>query len=546
MAKTLRKQLGVVTHLRDVYGGVAYVRALLRQPIQASRCSAIVRARTASRERAFSEMLEWAIFAYPDSPYRPMLAAAGFDLPRVKALVSERGVEATLHALAVKGVYVSIEEYKGTREFRRGPISCRFDETTFNNPLIKSGLVASSGGTRSSGLATTISPSNHRMGAEHLALALQAYGLQHAPVIVWLAYTHGASLWAVLALLAAGNPVPYWFSLLPPTVEERSGVYARYLGIRAAALLHGRRLPPATHLPIGQESSVVHWLADDARRRQPYGIFTTPSAALRLALAAKRLNTTLERVTFITIAEPLTPAKLATIRSVGARAFSSLGFTELGRASYGCASPDGVDDGHVCRDATAVIQRRRPVDRLGTEVDALLFTALPTDSRKIFLNMETGDYATIMRRQCGCLLETLGWTEHLTDIRSFEKLNAEGPPFSGSKLIALVEEILPRRFGGDPTDYQLLEEEDQDGFTRLSILVHPRLGPIDEQAVLACATETLWTTHGMISTQVWAEAGTVKVRRAEPMLTKAGKFLPLHHLNTSVPLRSQAILRSTE
>jgi hypothetical protein len=534
MTRRLRRGLGVIAHLPDVIAGAGYVRALFRDRIDLANVRAVVRTRTERRDAAFLEMAERAIFAYPDSPYRPMLAAAGVDWAGLRSLVGAHGVERTLEILAERGVYVSIEEYKGTRECRRGAMSWRFTESTFRNPLITSGLVASSGGTRSKGLATTIAPSNHRLGAEHLALALEAYGLCQAPVIVWLAYTHGASLWAVLALLAAGHRVPFWFSLLPPTVEERSGVYARYVGVRAAVTLHGRRIPPATHLPIGQEAPVVDWLA---KRRAPCGIFTTPSAALRLALAAARLDATLEHVTFITIAEPLTAAKLTAVHAVRARAFSSLGFTELGRATYGCATAPPGDDGHVCRDATAVVQRRRAVDRVGTEIDALLFTSLQPDARKIFLNMETGDYANLSKRRCGCPLETLGWTEHLSEIRSFEKLNAEGPPFSGAKLIALVEEILPQRFGGDPTDYQLLEEEDHEGFTRLSILVHPRVGGLDEAAVLACATETLWTTHGAVSTQVWKEANIVRVRRDPPMLTKAGKCLPLHHLSGVDSLR---------
>lgn len=534
MPGRLSRSLGVVAHLPDVLAGAGYVRALFRDRVDLADVRRVVRARTERREAAFLEMAERAIFAYPDSPYRPMLAAAGVDWPGLRSLVGERGLEGTLGLLAGRGVYVSIEEYKGTRECRRGAMTWRFTESTFRNPLITSGLVASSGGTRSPGLATTIAPSNHRLGAEHLALALESYGLAQAPVIVWLAYTHGASLWAVLALLAAGHRVPFWFSLLPPTVEERRGVFARYVGVRAAVTLHGRRIPPATHLPIGQESWVVEWLA---RRPEPCGIFTTPSAALRLALAAARLRARLEHVTFVTIAEPLTPAKLAAVQAVGARAFSSLGFTEIGRATYGCSTSAAGDDGHLCRDAVAVIQRRRAVDRLGTELDALLFTAVQPDARKTFLNMETGDYANLSTRRCGCPLEALGWREHLTEIRSFEKLNAEGPPFSGAKLIALVEEILPQRFGGDPTDYQLLEEEDHDGFTRLSILVHPRLAGIDEDAVLACATEALWTTHGAVSTQVWTEANTVRVRRAPPMLTKAGKCFPLHHLSGVKSLR---------
>lgn len=521
---------GVARTVLSFAQGVRHARALFREPILNESSAAAIRERTANRAVVFLDTVERTIFGHPESPYRPLLERARVDLPRLKTLVAERGVEETLHSLAGGGVHVSIEEFKGSRELQRGNVTYRVATSAFRNPIITSGLVASSGGSRSRGVGTPVSPTNHRLGAQHLMFAVSAYGLQNAPVIVWLAYAHGASLWAVLALLAAGNPVPYWFSQVPVGTAAGREVYARHLGIRAAASLHGVRVPSAAHVPLGQEASLVGRVLDETRKYQRCGIFTTPSTALRLALAAKQAGTTLEGVTFVTIAEPLTPAKMAEIHRVGAQAYSALGFAQHGRATYGCARPDGIDDGHVCLDTTAVIERRRAVDRVGTEVDALLFTALGADSRSILLNVESGDYARLTTRRCGCPFETLGWTQHLRDIRSFEKLNAEGPGFSGSKLISLVEEIFPQRFGGDGTDYQLLEEEDHEGFTRLSILVHPRLGPIDETKVLACASEQLWTGT-KIGARIWADAGTVNVRRAEPMLTKAGKLLPLHHLS---------------
>ena len=43
-----------------------------------------------------------------------------------------------------------------------------------------------------------------------------------------------------------------------------------------------------------------------------------------------------------------------------------------------------------------------------------------------------------------------------------------------------MERVLPARFGGSPLDYQLMEEEDERGFTRLSLLVSPKLRIADE------------------------------------------------------------------
>ncbi|MGH2454194.1 MAG: hypothetical protein ACRDF5_10620 [bacterium] len=512
--------------LMSARSGLAYARALLAEHVTAESAMAAVRARMASREQKFLEMLERTVFGFPDSPYRPLLEAAGYDVPQVRSLVGQVGIEGALRVLGADGVYISIEEFKGLREARRGGRVFRFSEKQFHNPLIRSGLPASSGGTRSGGIATTISVANHRMGTEHLALALAAYGVQDVPVVVWLS-SPGASVWGVLAFAAMWNSPPRWFTQLPPRIKGREHTHPYYRAFRAWARLRGLRLPVVDHAPPGEEGKVLHWITQEARGRCL--VFTTPSSSLRLALAAQASTTSLQGVTFLTIGEPLTPAKLEAIRRVGARAFSSLGFTEFGRATYGCASPAGPDDTHICRDAVAVIQRRRAADHLGSEVDALLFTTLQPDARRILLNMETGDYATMHERQCGCLLDRLGWTDHLESIRSFEKLNAEGRLFFGSHLITLVEEILPAHFGGDPTDYQLVEAEDEQGFTRLSVLIHPRLGPLDEEEVLERVQRALAPADGTTAA-VWSQRGTIRVRRSPPLMTGAGKLMPLHHL----------------
>src|SRR5262249_17736824 len=112
----------------------------------------------------------------------------------------------------------------------------------------------------------------------------------------------------------------------------------------------------------------------------------------------------------------------------------------------------------------------------------------------------------------------------------FEKLNAEGWCFLGSRLITLIEETLPARFGGDPTDYQLLEHEDHDGRTRLSMLVHPRVGAVDEKGVLACVEQMLPPTGGWGCVEMHRALTPLCVHRAVPFVTRAGKLMPLHRL----------------
>lgn len=369
-----------------------------------------------------------------------------------------------------------------------------------------------------------IGSAGHRIETERLAVALTAYGLEDLPVAVWLPVAHGASFWAVLALAAMRKTPSRWFTQL-------SGPNPSFLTLRASSRLYRVTLPVITPALFGEEHKIIHWIAHETPAGA-CGIFTTPSSALRLAVAAEQSGAQLPGVVFITIGEPLTDAKVTAIQRVGGRAFSSLGFTEFGRATYGCASPASADDTHICTDGVAVIHRRRPVDKIGSEVEALLFTALQTDARRVLLNVETGDYAVMSERHCGCLLEEIGWTWHLERIRSFEKLNPEGLFFFGTQLVSLIEEILPGRFGGDLTDYQLVEREDDDGFTRLDILVHPRLGAMDESAVLSCVRDAIRTQNRFVDL-IWDQTHVLRVHRSAPMLTGAGKLMPLHHLGST-------------
>jgi hypothetical protein len=133
------------------------------------------------------------------------------------------------------------------------------------------------------------------------------------------------------------------------------------------------------------------------------------------------------------------------------------------------------------------------------------------------------------QRRCGCTWDALGFPWHLTTIRSYEKLTTEGMHFVGADLIALVDDVLPARFGGSATDYQLVEEE-EDGLTRVSLVVSPRLGPLDEMAVRAVALETLAApgrVHHLMA-GVWRDSGTLRVVRREPHVTRTGKIQTLH------------------
>jgi hypothetical protein len=96
-------------------------------------------------------------------------------------------------------------------------------------------------------------------------------------------------------------------------------------------------------------------------------------------------------------------------------------------------------------------------------------------------------------------------------------------------MVRILEEVLPDRFGGSPLDFQLLEEEDEHGLTRLTLLVSPRLDLENEDDVVSTMLEALGRSSAAadIARAFWQQTGTFRVRRAEPVWTNRGKLPPI-------------------
>jgi hypothetical protein len=142
------------------------------------------------------------------------------------------------------------------------------------------------------------------------------------------------------------------------------------------------------------------------------------------------------------------------------------------------------------------------------------------------------DYGILEERRCGCDLESYGYTTHIREIRSYSKLTGEGVTLIGNEVASVIEEVLPARFGGTPLDYQLVEQEDEQGFTRLYLFVSPRLAIPDEVQVIAVVLEALSESSPMADAarSVWQHTGALRVKRMEPVLTERGKHFPLRLL----------------
>jgi hypothetical protein len=491
------------------------------------------------REVNFLRLAERSIYGHPASPYLPLLRRAGCELGDLRAKVGADGLEETLGALRRAGVYVRFEQWKG-----REPLGAEGDggsrpagPRAVDNPSLRRHLESRSNG--STGVPTrTPIDLDHRAARSPISLLIEeAQGVLHLPKA-----RIGGRLPESLGFggaLQGGGPdhVPErWFApvLDPPRRTELRFLIAHHYVVTMARL-HGLRVPRPEPLRLDRVIEVARWARGAIETRGGCVVRSTPSMALRVALAAVEASIDLAGATFACSGEPLTAAKMAGIASSGARAHANYSMSGLGRVGSACLAPHGVNDQHVMTDHLAVVQGRRKVgDR---EVDALLFTTLLPSSPVVFLNVESDDYGVLEERSCGCPLEALGLATHVRDVRSFKKLTAEGITLVGSEMEHVLEAVLPARFGGSALDYQLVEEEDERGFTRVVLNVSPSVRLGDESAVIDAVLGALRraSISADLGARLWSHAGAIRIRRVDPVLVGRGKLLPLRSERTHSP-----------
>jgi hypothetical protein len=267
-------------------------------------------------------------------------------------------------------------------------------------------------------------------------------------------------------------------------------------------------------------------MADVLRQGGVPHLWSFPTAAVRVCDAARAEGLNLAGAQFTVTGEPVTAARLDAIRAAGADAVPDYGSADSGGfIAYGCLAPIAADDVHDFQDLNGLVQ---PGDAAGPlPPDAILLSSLRPTAPFVLLNASMGDRARLDVRRCGCPLDALGWGPHLRTIRSFEKLTAAGMTFLDVDVVRVLEEVLPSRFGGGPADYQLAEEETPNGQPRLRLLVHPAVGPLEPDDVVAAFLGALGTGSGTerIMAEVWARGRVLRVERRPPVATQAGKVL---------------------
>jgi hypothetical protein len=507
------------------------LRRFLQHPLTLEDARAIVRERMAHREESFLRIVERGIFSFPRSPYLPLMKIAGCELGDLQALVNLKGVDEALHSLREAGVYFSFEEFKGRVPVERQGHTFQVNPADFDNPYTHNVYAAETGG--SSGQSTRVAMNLDQIAARapYHWLTDAAHDLVGAPSVTWRGIIPDSTLNSVLQRATMRAMHRHWFSHMGLRDSKHWIKYglATYYVLLWLRLF---RIPvPFPRYPTPDQTlEVVRCVAGLLETHGRSRLHASASRGLRVALAAQEAGIRLDGLVISCGGEPLTPAKGRAIEKTGARYFSNYALTEAGTLGNGCARPVDFTDVHLYKDAFALITHPHQVEGFDVTVPAFNLTTLLPTAPKLLLNLQIDDYGIVEERLCGCDFEASGFTTHIRQIRSYRKLTGEGVTLVGDEMLQILEEVLPSRFGGTPLDYQLVEHEDEQGFTRLSLAVHPRLEIADEQAVIDVMMDALRRSSAMADAArgAWQRYGTLQVKRVEPVLTSRGKLMPLH------------------
>lgn len=503
----------------------------LRAKLTLADAEALVRDGMQRREANFLRLLQQGVFEHPRSPYAKLLRLARCEFGDAEALVRQKGLEGALLALRAAGVFVTFDELKGRAPIVRHGASWDVRPSDFENPWLSRAYEATTGGSTGAGSRVSVDLDHLAAQSAHLLIAYTAHGTAHVPHALWRpTLPAGSGINNILRGAHHGHVPEKWFTPDGPDYRPPLRFRLATAGTVLLGRLCGTPIPWPEYVPMQEAVRIARWAADAVRAHGACQINAPVSRALRICIAAQDHGVDLTGVVFCIAGEPPSPAKVAGILASGARHFTTYGFAEGGRVAIGCVNPSTHNDLHLLRDAFAAFSFPRHVAGLAEPVPALNITSLLFTTPLILLNAEIDDFGILEARTCGCPLERYGYNLHVRDIASYRKLTGEGVTLVGSEMIEILERVLPARFGGTPLDYQLMEEEDPQGFTRLSIRMSPSLPEVAEADVIGTVMTALHESSVMADNAraTWAQAGSLRVVRQEPVWTQRGKLLPLY------------------
>ena len=532
----------ILTAAEDVLAGLRFALSLplfLRRTITLEQARAMLVQRRTNRSADFLRLAQRTIYGHAASPYRQLLLSAGCEPGDLTRLVQREGLEGALATLFRQGVYLTVDEMKGRRPVLRGSLSFQTGPRDIRNPLAAMHLHRSSGGTSGPATPRRSHLAFVRDRAVTRMLTMEAHGGGDWPVARW-GVPGAVMLVNTLQLLCMGRSFTRNFMTVDPM---SASIHARYRwSLRALQLgtrLAGRPDSGYEVVPRDQPLPIVYWLQDVLRSGQTPLLTTSPSAAVRVCASATAAGIELHGARFHVHGEPLTATRRATIEAAGVGVLTGYTSSETGHVGFCCETPARTDDLHYYDDLLALIQ---PGDQLprpneALPATALLATSLRSTAPLILLNTSLGDQANLTQRDCGCGLQKLGWHGHLDTIRSFEKLTAGGMTFHDTDIVRVLEEVLPARFGGTASHYQLFDDVLANGQPCLRLLIDPLVGPLDERAAIDLFLVSLGRGSGVerLMSMVWRDEGFLTVERRRPVAGGTGQG-SAHRRRLDLPL----------
>jgi hypothetical protein len=521
--------LSLISDIGMFYRFAGGLREFLEKPVAPGEAERRVTELLRQRRANFLKVVSEAIYKQEGSPYLALLRQAQIEYGDIEAMVGRDGVEHTLAHLRAAGVYVSLEEFKGRQPIVRPGFELRIKPSAFDNPIRPGHYEARSGGSRGPRARLAVDFDILELEAAQLHLLHLACGIEGRPQALWWTVPPGsAGMKNNLRLAKLGYPADHWFSQTALSWRPsgyRASIFTRFAVWRAKNL--GLHLPPPQQIPLSQAGRVSDWLARQKVRGRPGVLVSSVGAGIRVCQAARLEGLDISGSTFRFAGEPLTPARPAIFAAAGCTAFCTYSTSESGFIGIPCGQGRVADGVHVLRDKMALVLGSEPAS---TDVaQALWLTTIHPFSPMVMLNLESGDSAIQDDGDCGCPLHELGLTQKLHTIRSYEKLSSEAMNVSAGELLKMVEQILPDQFGGQPGDYQFVEDF-PDGLARVTLRISPRLGEMNSEDIKKTVYSFLADhrpSHAM-TRAVWEQGRVLQIERGEPLATPVAKIQALH------------------
>ncbi len=506
-------------------------RDLLKTP-PLSNPVELIRDRMLKREENFLTFARAAVWTAGPNPYQEMLRLAGCEQGDLEQAVRADGIEATLERLHRNGVYLTHDEFKLRKPIVRSNRSIEAHGGSFQNPLSQGGVAGPSGGSRSKGTLVRSSTAARLYREAQDALAVQEFGLDRRHHILLkpiLPAIDGLFNFASFGRL--GCTLDRWYS---PVAASLDSVHYRLAtrSLVAMARTYGLRIPRARDLPFNDFSPVARFLAERQKAGVDTALISYASPAVRVASAAISGGLRLDGAVFLVGGETLTAGKRRTIEAAGAAVYPRYTITEFGAIGHACRQIQSGDCVHLFADSIAAIAHQRPARHSEHLISSLLLTSLAEHAPYFLMNAEMDDCGVLSRCSCDCTFSRSGFTTVINDISSFGKLTGHGMTLVGTDIVRILEEVLPGKFGGSATDYQLVEGEAADQ-TKLTLRVsrHVKLASLED--VKGCFLGELRVYFGgETASRLLRDAGAMDVLHEDPIATGRGKVLSLHLLGS--------------